>query len=100
MCICPLRTLVGFAVYVFIENASPGSFKFVWSGDRGYEVLWSDLLYFSFTALTTVGYGDITPVTSSVRSLASLESVAGVLYLAIIISKLVGAHLSEAGRAT
>ena len=81
--------------YVFIESISPGAFKLLHSSELTSEILWSDLLYFSFTALTTVGYGDITPISSPARSLASLESVVGVLYLAIIIGKLIGLHLNE-----
>jgi len=45
--------------------------------------------YFSFVTLTTVGYGDITPVANAARSLATLEALAGQLYPAIIIARLV-----------
>ena len=49
-------------------------------------------LYFSFVSLTTLGYGDITPVTPYARTLAMLESVLGILYLATLVSRLVAAH--------
>jgi len=48
-----------------------------------------DALYFSMITLTTVGYGDITPVATSARSLAMLEALTGQLYPAIIIARLV-----------
>jgi len=53
---------------------------------------WSDLLFFSFVTLTTLGYGDITPVTSAARSLAVIEAVFSVLYNAILIARLVGLY--------
>ena len=46
-------------------------------------------IYFSFVTLTTVGYGDITPVARAARSIAMLEALTGQLYPAIIIARLV-----------
>ena len=48
--------------------------------------------YFSFSALTTVGFGDITPLSKVARTLAVMEAVSGTLYLAILISRLVGMY--------
>ena len=50
---------------------------------------WGDLLYFSFATLTTLGYGDVTPLNSFARALSVLEAVAGVLYVAVLISQLI-----------
>jgi hypothetical protein len=47
------------------------------------------LIYFSFTTLTTVGYGDIVPVHAVVRSLANLEALIGQLYPVILIGRLI-----------
>jgi len=55
----------------------------------------NDLIYFSFTALTTVGYGDLHPIHPVVRSLAVTEALVGHLYLAILISSLVGMALQQ-----
>ncbi|HSG29750.1 MAG TPA: ion channel, partial [Candidatus Krumholzibacterium sp.] len=55
----------------------------------------SDLVYFSFSTLTTLGYGDLIPVSTTARSLAIIEAVAGVLYIAIIISRLVGIFIAN-----
>ena len=52
-------------------------------------------MYFSFVTLTTVGYGDITPVATSARSLAMLEALTGQLYPAIIIARLVSLQTSS-----
>ena len=48
--------------------------------------------YFSFGTLTTVGFGDITPVSKVARTLAVMEAVTGTFYLAILISRLVGIY--------
>jgi hypothetical protein len=50
------------------------------------------LLYFSFTTLTTVGYGDITPTASAAMGLANLESIVGQLYPAIFVARLVSLY--------
>ena len=55
----------------------------------------STMIYFSFTTLTTTGYGDIVPLHPYARSLASLESVIGQFYLATLIALLVGLHVSH-----
>ncbi|EDY20852.1 Ion transport 2 domain protein [Chthoniobacter flavus Ellin428] len=54
----------------------------------------SSWIYFSFVTLTTVGYGDITPVHSTARSLANAEALTGQLYLAILISRLVALEIA------
>lgn len=51
--------------------------------------------YFSFVTLTTVGYGDITPLSNMARALAAMEAMAGTLYMAVLISRLVALHSSQ-----
>jgi hypothetical protein len=53
------------------------------------------LYYFSFVTLTTLGYGDITPVSAPARSLAMLEAIMGQMYIAVLIARLVGIHISQ-----
>jgi hypothetical protein len=53
------------------------------------------LLYFSFTTLTTAGYGDITPLHPLVRGLANLESVIGQLYPATLLARLVSLEIEH-----
>ena len=48
-----------------------------------------ELMYFSLTSLTTMGYGDITPAVAFTRSMANLEALIGQLYPAILIARLV-----------
>ena len=58
----------------------------------------SDMIYFSFVTITTLGYGDITPVSRMAKNLALLEAVWGQTYLAVLVARLVGLHLSGSGR--
>jgi len=53
------------------------------------------LFYYSFVTLTTLGYGDITPVSWPARSLATLEAITGQMYIAVLIARLVGIHISQ-----
>ena len=73
------------ALYFAMVDLYPGSFQL--GTDRQ-----SDLLYFSLVTLTTVGYGDVVPLSGEARMLAALEAVTGVLYIAITIAILVSAY--------
>ncbi len=52
-------------------------------------------IYFSFSTLTTLGYGDIVPLSAFARTLTWMEAATGQLYLAILIARLVGLHLFQ-----
>jgi len=52
-------------------------------------------LYFSFVTLTTLGYGDITPVSMPARMLTTTEALIGQLYLIVLVARLVGLHISS-----
>jgi hypothetical protein len=58
------------------------------------EALGDALLYFSLLNLTTMGYGDIVPVSGLAWPLAALEAVLGTLYLTVIVARLVGLHIA------
>ena len=74
--------------YMLIETAHPGSFMVNYLTDQ----MWDELFYFSFVTLTTLGYGDIIPVTPQARSVATLEATTGVLYMAILLARLVSEY--------
>jgi hypothetical protein len=59
--------------------------------------IWSDYLYQSFVVLTTLGLGDIVPVTPMARALTSLEAVIGQMYIAVVIAGLVGIYIARHG---
>ncbi len=74
-------------LYLLVELIYPGSFSIP------HEVLLADpstFRYFSFVTLTTLGYGDISPISSQARSLSVLEAFIGQIYLAVLIARLVG----------
>lgn len=76
-------------LYALVEGYAPGSFYINPANNPDGLTSWWDLLYFSFTCLTSVGFGEITPVNDHARSLVMIEQMLGVLYLALIISRLV-----------
>ena len=89
-----------FAVfYTHMEYRQPGSFSF------SQEVLAEDAMeeshlfplftYFSFVTLTTLGYGDISPIAEHARTLAWFEALLGQLYLAVMVAGFVAVHISE-----
>jgi|KBSSwiStaDraftv2_1062776.scaffolds.fasta_scaffold32380_8 hypothetical protein len=80
-----LLGLIWGVVYSVLGTHSPEAF----SGQPGASPGLSGWVYFSFVTLTTVGYGDITPVTTGARQLAMLEALVGQLYPAVIIARLV-----------
>jgi hypothetical protein len=51
--------------------------------------------YYSFTTLTTLGYGDIVPVAKYARILAMLEAIAGPVYLAIFVAQIIGMNIAQ-----
>ena len=79
-------------LYDFIESLKPGSFRMNVPIDADSKIGWRYLIFFSFMTLTSIGYGDITPVTFQSQSLASLEGVIGVMYVAVLIARMVGIH--------
>jgi hypothetical protein len=78
--------------YTLIESFTPVSFLLGGTrlGDTG-EFM--HLLYFSFTTLTTTGFGDITPVSDQARSLVIIEEFAGVFFVGVLIARLAGLYL-------
>ena len=80
-------------VYSLIEQLMPGSFKD--TIQPGKNIHQSEFVFFSFVTLTTVGYGDIVPWGAHARSVAIVEAVIGIMYPAVLISRLVGMHGSK-----
>jgi len=66
-------------LYDLLETLEPGCFQLVGAGATEVYLGWRQLIFFSFMTLTTIGYGDITPVTYQTQSLAIIEGVIGVL---------------------
>jgi hypothetical protein len=84
-------------IYTQLEALSPGSFAYNTAlGDvQNASILWTRFLYFSYATLTTLGYGDITPLSGPAQALAVTEAIIGVLYIAILMARLVGVYASD-----
>ena len=75
-------------VFLAVEILWPGSF--VTPGQSSDPRDWFQLLYLSFTTLTSVGLSDVAPVLGHARSVVMLEQFAGVMYLGLVVARLVG----------
>ena len=76
-------------LYALVEFLAPGAFMINATNNADGIISWWELLYFSFTCLTSVGFGEITPVSDFARSVVMLQQMMGVLYLTLVISRLV-----------
>ena len=81
--------------YALIEHFYPRSFAI---GGTAADLLFPDVIYFSFTVLTSTGFGDLTPLTRQARSLCVVEQITGALFLAILIARLAGVYPPRAAR--
>jgi hypothetical protein len=88
-----LAALLWAHFYLLAETAVPGSFSMPSQSSGRQELTFFDALYFSLSTLTTSNYGNITPMSRHARSLASLEALCGVLYLAVLVSRLVSLYV-------
>ncbi len=77
-------------VYGLLNQLIPGSFRDSSFADA--TIQWQQLIYFSYTTLTSSGYGDILPISWWARSLANLEMVAGGLFITIVMARLVALY--------
>ena len=82
--------------YAATELNLPGSFYGLAGG--GHDEMTRELFYYSYVTLTTLGYGDIGPVSPVARSLVTLEAVVGQLYLVVLVASLVGMFLADRTR--
>jgi hypothetical protein len=81
-------------VFALVEISNTGSFgpghlDFMQPGT------FFKLIYFSFTTLTTTGYGDVIPLTNHARSLVMIEEFSGVFYVGVVIARLAGLYPSN-----
>ncbi|MGI8645739.1 MAG: ion channel [Nocardioides sp.] len=86
----------GFAyVYSAAQVVWPGSFV---AYDGGGDRSWFELLFLSFTTLTSVGLSDVIPVMAHARSLVMVKQLVGVLYVSLVVARLVGLTTARAAR--
>ena len=97
--------LIGYlwaGVFSLIEFASPGSFSSVcdprpdgMADCRPEFATFPRLIYFSFVTMTTLGYGDVVPLTRPAEGVAAMAAVSGQLFLAMVIGRLVSLYMGK-----
>jgi hypothetical protein len=95
LCAYLLLGIVWAHAYVLLNELQPGSFEAANAGNGGVV----DFLYFSYVTLTTLGYGDVLPVTAKAKSLAMMESVTGVIFVAVQIARVVSLYQPDRQKA-
>ena len=92
ICIYLLMGLIWALLYLFIAQTIPDAFngleQLIWYDN------FADVAYFSFVTLTTLGYGDISPIIPIARFLVYMEAIVGVFYMAILVASLIGIRTS------
>ncbi|HEY5821263.1 MAG TPA: ion channel [Propionibacteriaceae bacterium] len=84
----------GFAyLFVILQIAQPGCF--IAAVNPQDQRTWMELLFLSFTNLSSTGLSDVVPITAHSRSVVMIEQLAGLAYVALIVSRLVGLTLSR-----
>jgi hypothetical protein len=96
VCVYLMIALIWGFGFLLIEFLVPGSFSFTQGHAR--MQLWLSqeffpFFYFSLVTVTTVGYGDMAPVTTAAQSFATMEALLGQIYLTILVARLVGMYL-------
>lgn len=80
-------------LFTVIEGIRPQSFLFEHTQITSISEYIPHFIYYSFVTLTTLGYGDIIPITPFAKSLSYMEAVTGQMYVAVLIARLVGLHI-------
>lgn len=87
--------LIGFLwamIYMVIYALDPSSFSSLMGNGA---TIYHELSYYSFTVLTTLGFGDITSENLLVRNLSTLEAIVGQIFLAVFVARLMGLYLAK-----
>ena len=84
--------LIWTIAYWLVAQLTPEAFAFNTTTGPKESMEGFNAFYFSFITLSTVGYGDITPVSKVARTLAAMEAITGLFYVAVLISRLVALY--------
>jgi hypothetical protein len=82
-------------LYIVLYDLHPTSFVFSAGAPNSSQQAIPILIYFSLTTLSTIGFGDITPVTLQARYIAVAEGITGQFYLAILVARLVSMQMTQ-----
>jgi len=93
ICIYMLMGLIWAILYLLLAQIIPGAFNGL--PQAPWLENFSAAIYFSFVTITTLGYGDISPVIPLARVLVVMEAIIGVFYMAILVASLIGVRMSD-----
>jgi hypothetical protein len=100
LCVFLLIGLLGAFAFTFIDQTLPGSFRashgpcLVWADERSRAAELMRLFIFSYATLSGSNCAEVTPATGFARNAASLEAMAGQIFLAVVVARLVGLHVT------
>ncbi len=95
ICIFLLLGFLWFNIYRTIILIDSNAFQGLSSSSSSYSDIMYQMLYYSFTTITTLGYGDITPVNKLAMTFANAEAIFGLMYPSIFIARLVGLYSTQ-----
>jgi hypothetical protein len=98
VCVYLLLGIMWASIYGFLEYITPGAVFKGSDGDINTKLTTNELIYYSYSTLATIGYGDITSVTPVGRILSVLEAVFGQLYIALLVARLISIYTTNALR--
>ena len=94
ICVYLLMAFFWSSAFSVLEYFQPGSFQLSETTGNAFQ----DFTYFSFVTLTTLGYGDIVPLTPPAKTFSSIEAVMGQIYIATLVARLVAIHTAQSMR--
>ena len=80
------------AAYLLLVTVQPDAIVMNVTRHPNHQMDWFDCVFYSFVTLTSLGYGDIVPMSEQARSLSILEAVSGIMYVAVLIARFVGLY--------
>jgi hypothetical protein len=96
VCVYLLAGIVWGMSFALLDNFLPGSFNMPAEAKLSVlDNLMQNFIYYSFSTLTTLGYGDITPSSIPARYFSVLEAVTGQVYLSVLVARLIGMHIYQ-----
>lgn len=96
VCVYLLLGIMWASIYGVLEYLTPGAILTGEQGDMQAPIKASVLIYYSFTTLTTLGYGDISSITPQVRIISVLEAIIGQMYIAFLVARLISTYTANA----
>ncbi|MEJ7707197.1 MAG: ion channel [Nocardioidaceae bacterium] len=92
---CAAVPVHGGYVFVIVQAAEPGSFTAAVDPEQTRS--WVELLFLSFTTLSSTGLSDAVPIRPFARSVVMIEQLAGLLYVAMVVARMVGLTFARIG---